>query len=248
MTLTTVLRGFKVPVAVLDAFLAANGLDETFGYPSLDPDASGISALLRTKMGTGGSNACVKVFAQREILLDEDLPEEAPAKFITLREEVSSFARDLNCGTDGKDSKMFKMGLFVVFTESLSWVPRELQERHKIFKANYREHGWVYPPVPGQNKFVGSATSFDYMEYLTPSNPITNLDVHDLDDTWSFPSHNLPRDVPVQAWWLGKLADGTQIKPGKYVFRVAALAPFGNPHAADNWHICLNQEIEIVSE
>ncbi|KFA45617.1 hypothetical protein S40293_08619 [Stachybotrys chartarum IBT 40293] len=306
MTLTTVLRGFKVPVAVLDVFLAANGLDETFGYPSLDPDASGISALLRTKMGTGGSNASV-VFAQREILLDEDLPEEAPTKFITLREEVSSFARDLNCGTDGKDSKMFKMGLFVVFTESLSWVPRELQERHKqlnvrfsqsnaihsrpsgcyhlsdlyfgvaaslkrdipdlwfrqsgypqitsgrnytfhILKANYREHGWVYPPVPGQNKFVGSATSFDYMEYLTPSNPITNLDVHDLDDTWSFPSHNLPRNVPVQAWWLGKLADGTQIKPGKYVFRVAALAPFGNPHAADNWHICLNQEIEIVSE
>lgn len=153
MTLTTVLRGFKVSVAVLHAFLAANGLDETFGYPPLDPDASAISALLRTKMGTSGSNAWVvipqrevynrstvayiayrwiKVFAQREILLDEDLPEEAPAEFNALREEVSSFAKDSEGSTDGKYTKMLKMGLFVVFTGNLSWLPQELQERNQF--------------------------------------------------------------------------------------------------------------------
>ncbi|KAK3291463.1 uncharacterized protein B0H64DRAFT_246201 [Chaetomium fimeti] len=33
MGLTTILRGFKVPVAILDRFLEANGVTPTFGYP-----------------------------------------------------------------------------------------------------------------------------------------------------------------------------------------------------------------------
>ncbi|KAI9164076.1 minor extracellular protease vpr [Paramyrothecium foliicola] len=119
--------------------------------------------------------------------------------------------------------------------------------RWDIFEPSYREREWVYPPVPGKNKFVGSATSFDYMQ-MPPFPPIIDPEAVDINITWSFPISNLPRDVPVQAWWLGKLADGTQIKPGKYVFRVAALAPYGNPRAADNWHVWLTKEIEIVAE
>lgn len=50
---TSILRGFKVSVAVLDAFLAANGVDETFGYPpfySEHPDKDPISVLLSSKI------------------------------------------------------------------------------------------------------------------------------------------------------------------------------------------------------
>ncbi|KAH7303927.1 minor extracellular protease vpr [Stachybotrys elegans] len=118
--------------------------------------------------------------------------------------------------------------------------------RWDIFEASYREREWVYPPVPGQNKFVGAATSFDYQS--SPNFPIVDPETDDLNMIWSFPMYNLPRDVAIQAWWLGKLADGTQIKPGKYVFRVAALAPFGNPRASDNWHVWLTQQFEVVEE
>ncbi|KAH6855562.1 hypothetical protein B0I37DRAFT_365165 [Chaetomium sp. MPI-CAGE-AT-0009] len=65
MGLTTILRGFKVPVAVLDRFLEANGVKPTFGFapiytllsfpgadrPVLDPG----SAFLRNRVG-GGDN------------------------------------------------------------------------------------------------------------------------------------------------------------------------------------------------
>jgi hypothetical protein len=38
-------------------------------------------------------------------------------------------------------------------------------------------------------------------------------------------------------WWFGKLANGTQIEPGKYTIRFAVLKPFGNPYNADNWDV-----------
>jgi hypothetical protein len=57
---------------------------------------------------------------------------------------------------------------------------------------------------------------------------------------------NLPRDTPFQAMWLGKLADGTRIRPGRYAMRVAALAPFGNPAASDNWHVWKTPVVEVL--
>lgn len=61
---TTLLRGFKVSVAVLDAFLAANGVDETFGTPPFykdHPDKDPISRLLVDKIAaaTGAAAAAV---------------------------------------------------------------------------------------------------------------------------------------------------------------------------------------------
>ena len=61
MGLTTILRGFKVPIAILDRFLESNGVRQTYGFPpiydrlplpgskdgsTLDPQ----SAFLRTKL------------------------------------------------------------------------------------------------------------------------------------------------------------------------------------------------------
>lgn len=55
---TTLLRGFKVSVAVLDAFLAANGVDETFGTPPFykdHPDHDPISRLLADKVSAASA-------------------------------------------------------------------------------------------------------------------------------------------------------------------------------------------------
>ncbi|KAK4156581.1 hypothetical protein C8A00DRAFT_30547 [Chaetomidium leptoderma] len=68
MGLTTILRGFKVPVAVLDRFFEANGLIPTYGYPpTYDPvflpgDDKAFatqdphSAFLRTKLADNTHN------------------------------------------------------------------------------------------------------------------------------------------------------------------------------------------------
>jgi hypothetical protein len=50
---TTIIRGFKVSVAVLDAFLAANNVDKTYGAPPFYegyPDKDPISKLLFSKV------------------------------------------------------------------------------------------------------------------------------------------------------------------------------------------------------
>ncbi|KAK4151565.1 hypothetical protein C8A00DRAFT_17049 [Chaetomidium leptoderma] len=64
MGLTTILRGFKVPIAVLDRFLASNAVDTTGGCPPFltpDLDSNGIpldphSAFLRAKLAAAGDN------------------------------------------------------------------------------------------------------------------------------------------------------------------------------------------------
>ena len=144
---TTILRGFKVPVAVLDAFLTANGLDETFGTPPLDPDAPEISGLLRNKMNNNGE-ACVsipqreaysrstvayvaycwvKVFAQREINVEKELPEQVPTAFEDLTREMMAFSNENSISL--KDESMGRIGTFVVFTGSVRWVSCDLRAK-----------------------------------------------------------------------------------------------------------------------
>jgi hypothetical protein len=57
-----VLRGFKVPVPVLDAFLRANSVYETYWDPPIEDDDKNIAALLRYEMIDEGSNSsCVRL-------------------------------------------------------------------------------------------------------------------------------------------------------------------------------------------
>ncbi|KAH6847631.1 hypothetical protein B0I37DRAFT_354352 [Chaetomium sp. MPI-CAGE-AT-0009] len=73
MGLTTILRGFKVPITILDRFFESNGIMQTWGFPprynrpplpgadrpALDPQ----SAFLRTKLAaTGGGGADTRIF------------------------------------------------------------------------------------------------------------------------------------------------------------------------------------------
>ncbi|KAK4041337.1 hypothetical protein C8A01DRAFT_14913 [Parachaetomium inaequale] len=158
---TTVLRGFKVSTAVLDAFLAANGLDETYGAPPFyqhHPDNDRISVLLHTKIakvdaaadkkrfrvmmpareGHGNSEVAyithswVSVYAHRELNMDEDLPADVPAGFEELRQEVLSF-----CGAVPDAHKMReegRMGLYVVYTYEIQglYSPQEFLDRAKV--------------------------------------------------------------------------------------------------------------------
>ncbi|KAK7738928.1 hypothetical protein SLS63_002265 [Diaporthe eres] len=92
----------------------------------------------------------------------------------------------------------------------LTWGSREL--RWDIFDAEYTEADWKYPPVVGENHFIGSATSWngtDIASYFDPSR-------HSQDDIFSFPLYNLPRNAWERYWWLGRYANGSTIVPGEY--------------------------------
>ncbi|KAK4233303.1 hypothetical protein C8A03DRAFT_38998 [Achaetomium macrosporum] len=117
MGLTTILRGFKVSIAVLDRFLEANRVERTCGYtPSYyRPELDAGSMFLRIKLAAAaGDNkarifipqveaqprssytyvayAWVMIYAQRKVDLAEDLPDRAPPSFAELRSEILGFA------------------------------------------------------------------------------------------------------------------------------------------------------------
>ena len=140
---TTILRGFKVSVATLDAFLAANGVDETYGTPpfySRHPDEDPISKLLLSKVsqhdpaadknrfrvviplveGMGHSKTAFVPYAwaavrvQREVDLDRDLPAEIPKGFEELRQEILGYGKDVKDKDRIGDEG--KLGVYLVVT------------------------------------------------------------------------------------------------------------------------------------
>ncbi|KAH7144343.1 hypothetical protein B0J13DRAFT_595814 [Dactylonectria estremocensis] len=155
----TMLRGFKISVTALDAFLQANGVDETYGTPPMlrkHPDDDPISALLYTKItaasGTGskhgfrvlipsreGHNAStvayvayswITIYAHRELRLGEDLSSEVPTGFEELRKEILSYCDGVtNTGIVDEG----RMGLFAVHIHEYRGLynPPELVERYK---------------------------------------------------------------------------------------------------------------------
>ncbi|KAM0429626.1 hypothetical protein ACHAPT_006231 [Fusarium lateritium] len=157
---TTLLRGFKVSVRTLDAFLAANDVYETYGTPPFykhHPDRDEISKLFYAKIrlagGTADKNrfrvmipsreghnessvayvtyAWLTVYAHREVL-DEDLPTAVPEGFEELRREILSFGEDI----EGEDKIVGegKMGLFLVHIYEIRglYSPQEMLEWMKV--------------------------------------------------------------------------------------------------------------------
>ncbi|KAI8713420.1 hypothetical protein NCS52_01286700 [Fusarium sp. LHS14.1] len=158
---TTLLRGFKVSISTLDAFLYANGVYETYGTPPFykdHPDKDEISKLFYTKItqagGTADKNrfrvmiplmeghgkstvayvtyAWLTVYAHREVLLDEDLPTAVPEGFEELRREILSFGEKL--GDNDKIVDEGKMGLFLVHIYEIRglYTPQEMREWAKV--------------------------------------------------------------------------------------------------------------------
>lgn len=162
MVAVTLLRGLKVPVSTLDAFLATNGVDETYGAPPFTedhPEKDAISALLHAKLGPDshpqrmarviipqrkGMNrstvayvayAWVMVFAHRQIQLDADLPADAPVTFEALCSEILAFGHD---GDAGSDSSEGTVGLFLVNTDEGKYVPEALRKRKEVGRNRLR--------------------------------------------------------------------------------------------------------------
>lgn len=155
MPAVTVLRGFKVSISTLDAFLHANGVDSTYGAPPFyeyHPDSDPVSKLLFSKMGKAGDKTNYRliipqceghspadtayitycwfmVYAQRE-LRDSDLPSEVPPAFNSLRDDVLSFSKNPRDGIDGQ------MGCYVVFTYERNYMPEEMYRQNLIVSLN----------------------------------------------------------------------------------------------------------------
>lgn len=119
--------------------------------------------------------------------------------------------------------------------------------RWDIFETSYREHDWKYPPVVGENGYVGSATFSTYAASYSNFDPATM----DRERTVPFPLGDLERSdswhlISDRIWWLGKLANGSYIEPGNYTMRFAARLPFSNPRNSDNWHIWKTPNVEVL--
>ncbi|KAL1877429.1 hypothetical protein Daus18300_002415 [Diaporthe australafricana] len=115
--LVTVLRGLKVRVSTMNAFLIANdlphGIDGFSFVPFCDsgsPDE--IYALLHAKVGSD------------EILyvVPGVSPDPAPEGILRLRQDILKY---------GEDDDEGLLGLFVIYTERLGPNPSELEERYK---------------------------------------------------------------------------------------------------------------------
>lgn len=117
----------------------------------------------------------------------------------------------------------------------LQYATREL--RWDIYESSWTERKWKYPPVIGQNGYIGAVASWSQASGGWAFDP----EKDDVNSVIATPLLNVPRSVVgrrgVDLWWMGKLANGTTIVPGKYRLRFAVLKPFGNPKAADNWDV-----------
>ncbi|KAL0931115.1 serine endopeptidase [Colletotrichum truncatum] len=114
--------------------------------------------------------------------------------------------------------------------------------RWDIYEAEWQEHRWSYPPVVGENGFIGTATTYRNADSLVPFDPESEnaSDVVPAVKQWQVRDHM--RDF----WWFGQLANGSHIIPGNYTMRAAMLLPFGNPKASDNWVIVESPQIQIL--
>lgn len=150
---TAILRGLKVRVHVLDKFLAANGVDETYAIaPFYHKDPDDQSRLLRSKIGTQNTRTRIfipqrndynesnfayvayaweMVFAQKEISLNTQLPEKPPAGWETLKNEIMVFSTtedDVGWQVAGHG----KVGLFIIVSDDRQFTPSSIEQRRRV--------------------------------------------------------------------------------------------------------------------
>ncbi|KAL0933866.1 subtilase [Colletotrichum truncatum] len=129
--------------------------------------------------------------------------------------------------------------------QKLLWGTR--QTRWDIYEAGWTERKWTYPPVVGENGYIGSAASWVGSGDVAVFDPAT----YDPNETFTYPITDVSRNTATsyhEHWWFGKLGNGTQIAPGNYTIRFAALRPFGNPEHADNWDVYKTPQIQVLGK
>ncbi|KAF5518304.1 Minor extracellular protease vpr [Colletotrichum aenigma] len=125
------------------------------------------------------------------------------------------------------------------------WGTQEL--RWDIFDDTYEESQWIYPPVVGQDGYIGSATYSTYSVGASTFDPATM----DRDKVLPFPIRGIERttswsELTDRFWWLGKLANGSYIAAGNYTMRFATLTPFSEPSESGSWDIWKTPQITIL--
>lgn len=178
MSVTTVLRGFKVPLPVLDAFLLANNINETktlcFGIPPFHDEVDQVTTLLRNKVGGGDTKTRVfvssrmsfdyatsayiaydwtVVFAQRRFGPGE-LTDAPPPGFEELRREVLSYAGGDGAGSSLGGDARYQNAVYVVITDERVFTPPELRERGPVcnlglFKPQLKTHPVLFTNLLG---------------------------------------------------------------------------------------------------
>ncbi|TLD15296.1 hypothetical protein PspLS_10770 [Pyricularia sp. CBS 133598] len=135
---------------------------------------------------------------------------------------------------------------------SFSWGVREL--RWDIFESNWSESKWTYPLTPGANGFVDAVSHYTGPSLSQEGNfgaPPYNLsDPFYSSQMAPFPQRFLSRHSTFNPgeqkyWWMGKMANGSQITPGNYTMRVAASRPFGDLTKPDGWEVW-RREIQVL--
>ncbi|KAM6509815.1 hypothetical protein FALCPG4_017457 [Fusarium falciforme] len=121
---------------------------------------------------------------------------------------------------------------------------REL--RWDIFDDSWTEDNWEYPPVIGKAGYVGSATSWAKLS----GKQYFNASSDDANDLIALPLRDLSRDIVgrlgTELWWLGRLANGSQIAEGRYKMRFAALKPFADPQASEGWDVFKTPAFDVL--
>lgn len=152
--------------------------------------------------------------------------------------------------------------------------------KKQIFQSNWSESQWTYPPTPGANGFVDAVSHYTGPSLSQEGNfgaPPYNLsDPFYSSQMEPFPQRFLSRlstfnPGEQKYWWMGKMANGSQIAPGNYTYvsiaflrvasvvkkkltfspcfvysmRVAASRPFADLTKADGWEVW-RREIQVL--
>ncbi|KAI1456396.1 subtilisin-like protein [Annulohypoxylon moriforme] len=123
-----------------------------------------------------------------------------------------------------------------VYTQ-ISWGTKEI--RWDIYEANWNESLWKYPPVEGENGYIGPVASWNgSASYFDPKNNNPN-------DTFTYPLTDQLRGG-LDHTWFGRLGNGSQIANGNYTWRFATLRPFGDPTVSEDWSIFKTPQITVL--
>lgn len=146
-------------------------------------------------------------------------PQIRPGVGWTPMEDKSTFT--FNRTTEGADCAMLFTGL--------DWGAREL--RWDIFDSDWSESDWTWPPTKG---FIGSVS------YYTGDHDADLTDPATYSQTRPMPAkfitrHSMNAQDETKYWWMGQMANGSQITPGNYTMRVAASRPMADLSRSDGW-------------
>ncbi|KAI1780173.1 subtilisin-like protein [Hypoxylon cercidicola] len=123
-----------------------------------------------------------------------------------------------------------------IYTQAI-WGSKQV--RWDIYEAGWNESRWSYPPVEGENGYIGSAASWDgTSSYFDPR-------YNDPNDTITYPRIGTLRGG-FDHTWFGRLGNGSQIANGNYTWRFATLRPFGHPEVSEDWEIFQTPQITVL--